>query len=110
MRSTSQEREQAAHVGLHGPVRELDLAELAVEGAPEVLAAVVLLDVLLARLAEVDARRLEQLDLDHLRVPAGDAHVDAALRAAVLDLEAVDGAAGDAQVAHDDAGGVEAAR
>ena len=56
-----------------------------------------------------DARRLEHLDLDHLRVPAGDAHVDAALGAAVLDLEAVDGAAGDAQVAHHDAGGVEAA-
>ncbi len=78
--------EQTAHVRLHGAVREFQLAELAVEGAPEVLAPVVLLDVLLALLAEVDARRFEHLDLDHLGVPARDAHVQPALGAPGLGL------------------------
>ena len=109
MRSASQRVQEATDVGLHGPVRELELAELAVEGATEVLATVVLLDVLLTTFAEIEARRLEDLDLDHLRVPAGDAHVHPPLGAAALDLEAVDGTARHAQVADHDAGGVEAA-
>ncbi len=108
MSAVSHDAREAAHVGLVGAVGEVDAAHLGVEGAPEILAAVVLLDVLLGLLAHRDAGRLEDLDLDDLGVPARDAHVHAALGVAALDLEAVDRRRAHAQVAHVDAGRVEA--
>ena len=82
--------EQVLRVGLAHPRRIADRADVAEADAAELAAREVLLDLLLERRRELDARLLEELDLHDFRIGLARADVEAGLVALGLQQVARD--------------------
>jgi hypothetical protein len=78
---------QGGGVELDGPGREADVADVAGEDPPVVLAVEEALDLALRALGDVDAELVEEADHDRLRVVVDQAHRDPALAPLRADLE-----------------------
>src|SRR5207248_6936377 len=101
-------REQIMRVALAHAGGVGDRADLVVGDTAQLLARVVLLDLLLHRRRELDAGLLEEADVDDLGVDRARADVEAELVAVRLQEVAADGGREDAQGGHVDPGRIEA--
>src|SRR6266700_2501796 len=106
-RGTVERGQQVLRVCLAHAGRIADAADGIVGSAPKLEAREILLDLFLHRRGQLDARILEEADLDDLRIRVADPDVEARVEALRLQQVAVDGGRQHPQVCHVDAGRVE---